>query len=52
MEAVLFIAVALLVLWIIGRLFFKSLGCLIHIALIIAVILGIFWLLRVVFNLF
>ena len=52
MGAVLFIAIALLVIWVIARLFFKSLGCLIHIALIVAVILGIFWLLRVVFNLF
>jgi len=30
---------------------FKSIGCLIHVALIGAVILAVFWLLRVVFNL-
>jgi hypothetical protein len=52
METVLFIAIALLVIWIFARIFFKSLGCLIHLALIAAVILAIYWLLRVVFNLF
>ena len=52
MEAVLVIAVALLILWVIGRVFFKSIGCLIHLALIAALVLAVFWLLRVVFNLF
>jgi hypothetical protein len=52
METILFIAIALLVIWILARIFFKSLGCLIHVALIAAVILAVFWLLRVVFNLF
>ena len=51
METVLFIAIALLVIWILARIFFKSIGCLIHVALIGAVILAVFWLLRVVFNL-
>ena len=52
MGTLLFIAIALLALWVIGRLFFKSLGCIIHIALILAVLLVIFWLLRSVFHLF
>lgn len=52
MEFILFIAVALLVLWVIVRLFFKSVGCIIHVALILGVVLVVFWLLREVFNLF
>jgi len=52
MSALILIAIALVVLWIIGRLFFKTLGCIIHIALIAAVILAIYWLLHTVFNLF
>jgi hypothetical protein len=35
-----------------GFIFFKSIGALIHIALIVAVILIIIWLLRAVFKLF
>jgi hypothetical protein len=52
MEAVLFIAIALLIVWVVVRLFFKSVGGLIHLALLAAVILAVFWLLRVVSNLF
>ncbi|QNT76486.1 DUF5670 family protein [Dehalogenimonas etheniformans] len=49
MSTLLLIAIALLVIWIIARLFFKSLGCLIHLALIAAVILAIIWLFKTVF---
>ena len=52
MEILLFIAIGLLVLWVIGKVFFKSLGCLIQVALILAVLFAILWLLRAVFNLF
>lgn len=52
METLLFIAIGLLVLWVIAKLFFKSLGCIIHVALILAVLFAILWLLRAVFNLF
>ncbi len=52
MEFLLFVAAALLVLWIVVKVFFKSVGCIIHLALIAAVILAVFWLLREVFNLF
>ena len=49
MTTLLIIAIALLVIWIFARLFFKSLGCLIHLALIAAVILAVIWLVRIVF---
>jgi hypothetical protein len=46
------LAIVILVLWLLGRIFFKSLGCMIHIALIIAGILLVIWLLSFVFHLF
>jgi hypothetical protein len=52
MEILLIIGVIILVLWLLGFVFFRSLGWLIHIALIIAVILVIIWLLRSVLGLF
>jgi len=52
MGILLFIAIALVVLWLLGFLFFKSIGCIIHVVLIIAVILAILWLLRAVLHVF
>jgi len=52
MGVLLIIGIILLVLWLLGFIFFKTLGALIHIALVIGVILLIIWLLRVVFKLF
>jgi len=52
MSILLIIGIIILVLWLLGLLFFKSLGALIHIALVIGVILIIIWLLRAVFKLF
>ena len=52
MNVLLIIGVIIFVLWLMGFIFFRSLGCLIHIALIIAVILIIIWLLSSVFMLF
>jgi len=48
----LIIGIVILVLWLIGVIFFRSLGWLIHIALIIGLILLIIWLLRNVLHLF
>jgi len=52
MDVLLIIGIIIFVLWLLGFIFFRSLGCLIHIALIIAVIFIIIWLLRSVFGLF
>jgi hypothetical protein len=52
MGVLLVIGIILLVLWLLGFIFFKSIGALIHIALVIGVILLIIWLLRAVFKLF
>jgi hypothetical protein len=52
MGVILAIAIVILVLWLLGFIFFKSIGGLIHIALVIGVILLIIWLLRQVFKLF
>lgn len=52
MNVLIIIGIILLVLWLLGFIFFRTLGWLIHIALIIAVILIIIWLLRSVFGLF
>jgi len=52
MDILLTIGIIILVLWLLGFIFFKSLGLLIHIALIIGVILVIIWLLRSVLGLF
>ncbi len=49
MEPILIIAIALLALWVLARIFFKSIGCLIHLALIAAVILAVIWLVRLIF---
>ena len=52
MGILLVIAIIILVLWLLGFIFFKSIGALIHIALVIGVFLLIIWLLRAVFKLF
>ena len=52
MSILLIIGIIIFVLWLLGFIFFRALGGLIHIALIIAVILIIIWLLRSVFKLF
>ena len=52
MSILLIIGIIILVLWLLGFIFFKSLGALIHLALVIGVILLIIWLLRAVFGLF
>ena len=52
MSILLIIGIIILVLWLLGFIFFNSIGALIHIALIVAVILIIIWLLRAVFKLF
>jgi hypothetical protein len=52
MSTLLWIGVILLVLWLLGFLFFRRLGWLLHIALIIGVIVLIIWLLRSVLGLF
>jgi Family of unknown function (DUF5670) len=52
MGVLLIIGIILLVLWLLGFIFFKSIGALIHIALVVAVILIIIWLLKAVFKLF
>jgi hypothetical protein len=46
------IGIILLVLWLLGFIFFKALGWFIHIALIIGVILVIIWLLSAVLKVF
>ena len=50
MGILLLIGIILLILWALG-LFVFSLGALVHIALVVAVIFIIIWLLRAVFNL-
>ena len=52
MGVLLVIGIILLVLWLLGFIFFKSIGAIIHIALVIGVILLIIWLLRAVFKVF
>ena len=52
MYILLIIGIIILILWVLGRIFFKSLGCLIHIALVVGAILVIVWLLSAVFHLF
>jgi len=52
MSILIIIGVILLVLWLLGFLFFRTLGWLLHIALIIAAILIIIWFLRSVLGLF
>ena len=52
MSTLLLIGLIILVLWLLGFVFFKSLGGLTHIALIIGIILLIIWLLRSVLGLF
>jgi hypothetical protein len=51
MGILLFIGIILLILWALG-LFVFSLGALVHIALVIAIIFIIIWLLKAVFKLF
>jgi hypothetical protein len=52
MSILLIIGIIILVLWLLGFIFFKSIGGLIHIALVIGIILLIIWLLKQVFKLF
>ena len=52
MNILLIIGIVIFVLWLLGFIFFRTLGWLIHIALIIAVILIIIWLLRSLFGFF
>jgi hypothetical protein len=52
MGILLTIAIVILILWLVGFIFFKSIGALIHIALVVGIILLIIWLLRAVFKLF
>ena len=52
MGILLIIGIIILVLWLLGFLFFKTIGAIIHIALVIGLILIIIWLLKVVFKLF
>jgi hypothetical protein len=52
MSILLIIGIIILVLWLLGFIFFRTLGWIIHIALIIGLILLIIWLLRSVFGLF
>jgi len=51
LDILLFIGIVLLVLWALG-LFAFSLGGLVHIALVLAVILIIIWLLKRIFHIF
>lgn len=51
MDILLFIGIVLLILWALG-LFAFSLGGLVHVALVLAVILIIIWLLKRIFHLF
>jgi len=52
MNIIITIGIILFVLWLLGFIFFRALGWLLHIALIIAVILIIYWLLHSVLGLF
>jgi hypothetical protein len=52
MSLLLIIGIIILVLWLLGFIFFKSIGGIIHIALLIGAVLIIIWLLRAVFKLF
>ena len=52
MNVIIIIGIVLLVLWLMGFIFFRALGWLLHIALIIALIFIIYWLLHNVLGLF
>jgi hypothetical protein len=52
MSVLLIIGIIILVLWLLGVIFFRSLGFIIHIALIIGAIFLVIWLLRDVLGLF
>jgi hypothetical protein len=52
MDILLTIGIIILVLWLLGFIFFRGLGWLIHIALIVGAILLVIWLLRNVLGLF
>jgi hypothetical protein len=52
MSLLLIIGIVILILWLLGFIFFKSIGAIVHIALFIGVILIIIWLLRAVFKVF
>jgi hypothetical protein len=52
MSILLIIGIIILVLWLLGLIFFKSIGGIIHIALFIGIVLIIIWLLRAVLHLF
>ncbi|GEM_PF-376854 len=51
MSILLTIGIVILVIWLIFVIFFRSLGCLIHIALAVGLVLLILWLLSNVFHL-
>ena len=52
MTVLLIIGIILFVLWLLGLFAFKALGGLIHIALAVAIVLIIIWLLRAIFKVF
>ncbi len=52
MSIFLIIGAVLLILWLLGFFAFKILGSLIHIALAVAIIFLIIWLIRAIFKLF
>ncbi len=52
MSILLIIGIIILVLWLLGFLFFKTLGWVIHIALIVGLIILVWWLLTSVLHLF
>ena len=52
MSILLIIGIVVLVLWLLGFIFFRVLGWLVHLALIVAAIILVIWLLRDVLRLF
>jgi hypothetical protein len=52
MSILLIIGIIILVLWLLGFIFFKSIGAVIHVALLVGIILIVIWLLRAVFKVF
>ena len=52
MSILLIIGIIILVLWLLGFIFFKSIGAVIHLALIAGAVIVIVWLLRAVLKVF
>jgi hypothetical protein len=52
MSILLIIGIIVLVLWLLGFIFFRSIGAIIHLALLVGIILIVIWLLRAVFKVF